>query len=104
MSQMKESFMIDFDVDVDFDSSDIMDVMAESYAKQLEENDTQCPNEECVGTEFDVKMWVNENDRFEGEGRCLSCNEIFELDIDDTDARESVQEIQDSIESLEDAF
>lgn len=96
--------MVDIDVDIDFDSSDIMEDMADLYAEQLEENNTQCPNEDCTGTEFDVEMWVNENSRFEGEGRCLTCNEIFELDIDDSDARETVQEIKDSIESLEDAF
>lgn len=96
--------MIEFDVDVDFDSDEIMDAMADSYAQQLEENNTQCPEEDCTGTKFDVEIWVNENDRFEGEGRCMSCNEIFELDIEDSDAREAVQEIQDAVESLEDAF
>lgn len=96
--------MIDFDVDVDFDSDEIMDVMADSYAQQLEENHTECPREDCTGTEFDVEIWVNENDHFEGEGRCLSCNEVFELDIEDSEAREAIREIQDAVESLEDVF
>ncbi len=38
---------------------ELLDEMADAYSEQLEENDTECPYDDCSATVFDVEIWVN---------------------------------------------
>lgn len=83
---------------------DLLSDMAEAYEKQLEESDIQCPYEGCSGTTIDAEISVDRNGRFEGEALCLSCNQIFELDIEDSQARDAVGDVTDAVDDLMDTL
>lgn len=83
---------------------ELLDEMAEAYSQQLEENDTECPYDDCSATVFDVEIWVDENDRFTGEALCLSCNRVFELDLEDSQAQEAVGDVVDAYDDLMDTL
>lgn len=83
---------------------DLSEELAEKYSQQLEENDTECPYDDCSGNLFDAEIWVDDNDRFTGQALCLSCNRSFELDLDDSQAQDAIGEVEDAIDDLKASF
>ena len=83
---------------------DLLEEMADKYARQLEQNDTECGNEDCDSTNLDVEIWVDDSGRFDGEARCLECNSLMQLEIDDSDAQDGVSDVTDAVEDLKDTL
>lgn len=83
---------------------DLLDELANVYSEQLAKNNTECPQDGCSGTTFGVEVWVGENDRFLGEGLCLTCNQIFELDLDDSQVLDEVNNVSDAFDDFKDTL
>lgn len=83
---------------------EIREKLAEIYSQQLEKNDRECPYDSCSATVFDVKIWVDKNDRFAGEAFCLSCNRLFELDLEDSQAQDALSDVEDALDDLRDVI
>ena len=92
---------IDIDIDVDFDRDSLLRAIADNYEKQIERGAIDCPNEGCPGTAFDAELWIADSGGLEGAAICRDCNDRIDLNIDDSDVQASLDDIEGSVEDLE---
>ena len=92
--------MVKIEFEVDFDTDALRDALAEKYAAQLEQGDNECPNEDCKGESFDAEIWTNQSGHFEGAAVCRTCNERFDLNIDDSQAQKEIRKLEKQIEDM----
>lgn len=91
---------MEIEFEVDFDGDGLREALAENYAQQIEEGGIDCPNEDCEGESFNAEIWTTDDGGFEGAAICRDCNSRIDLDLDDSQAKESIKEIEDEIENL----
>lgn len=96
--------MVEFSVDVDFDEGDLRETLAEQYAVQIEHGAINCETDDCDSESFDAEIWTNDNGGFEGAAFCRECNKRFELELDDSQVQEELDELEQQIKDLENAF
>jgi hypothetical protein len=92
--------MVKIELDIDFDEDGLRDALAEKYAAQLEQSNNECPNEDCNGESFDAEMWINQSGHFEGAAVCRTCNNRFDLNIDDSQVQKEIQQLENQIEDM----
>lgn len=91
--------MIDIEANVDIDTNDFLESFADAYAKQLEQGGMDCPADDCGSETFDVEMWVDNDTGIEGAAVCRGCNARIDLNIDDSEVKDAITEIEDAFES-----
>jgi hypothetical protein len=91
---------MDITFEMDFDGDQLREAMAENYAQQIEQGGIDCPTDSCDSENFDAEIWTTDNGGFDGAAVCRDCNTRIELDLEDSQAKESVKEIENQIDNL----
>jgi hypothetical protein len=96
--------MIEMSIDIDFDERELLDVLADNYAAELQQGVIECPAEDCDSDVFDTEIWTTQSGGFEGAAVCRQCNERTELDLDDSQVKEAIRELEREFKKLERKF
>ena len=86
--------------EIDFDSDELREALAEKYAQQIEQGGIDCPTDGCESESFDAEIWTTDGGGFDGEAVCRDCNTRINIDLEDSQAKESIREIENQIENL----
>jgi len=88
---------LNLDLDVDIDSRDFKEGIAESYARHIEESGMECEKEDCKSNYLKAEVWVSDSGSIEGAAVCQECNSRINLNIEDSSVQDAIEEIEDAL-------
>ncbi|WP_339105952.1 hypothetical protein [Haloterrigena salinisoli] len=93
--------MIDIEVDsMDIDTDGMLEELADAYADQIEQGGIDCPSDGCDSEAFNAELWTTDAGGLEGAAVCRECNSRIDLDLEDSDVKEGLKEIEDSLSNI----
>ena len=93
--------MIDIELDsIDIDTDEMLEELADAYANQIKQGGIDCTSDGCDSKAFDAELWTTDAGGLEGAAVCRGCNSRIDLNIDDSDVKEGLKEIEDSFNNM----